>query len=70
MSLNIKFWLNGQKYRINEQIRLYDLIKYFRYSNTLLVLEHNKVTYNKNLWKEILVSDLDKIEIVTIVGGG
>jgi len=70
MSLNIKFWLNGQKYRINEQIRLYDLIKYFRYSNTLLVLEHNKVIYNKNLWKEILVSDLDKIEIVTIVGGG
>ena len=66
----VKFWLNGKRYCVNKTIRLSDLIDYFNYADTLLVLEYNKFIYDKSSWKQILISDLDTIEIVTIVGGG
>jgi thiamine biosynthesis protein ThiS len=65
-----KFLLNGQKYYIQEPVHLFDLVNYFNYSNSLLVLEYNSLICNKKNWKDIYIRDRDKIEIVTIVGGG
>lgn len=70
MGLNIKFWLNGQRYCINKRIKLSDLINYFNYSEKLFVLEHNNLICSKAIWETILISNLDRLEIVTIVGGG
>lgn len=64
------FLLNNEFYYTNENITLLDLIKYFNYNDSLLVLELNKLICNKNKWQNIFVSNHDKIEIVTIVGGG
>tara|TARA_B110000908_G_C10106961_1_gene381211 strand:+ start:110 stop:322 length:213 start_codon:yes stop_codon:yes gene_type:complete len=64
------FFLNNEKYRIESIISLYDLIKYFGYNESLLVLEYNQVIFNKTHWKTTFVQDSDEIEIVTIVGGG
>lgn len=65
-----KFFLNGQKYYTKQNITLFDLINYFNYNDSLLVLEHNNLICNKKKWKETVIKDQDKIEIVTIVGGG
>lgn len=70
MNTKIEFWLNGETYYLNKTVKLSDLIEYFNYEKTLLVLEYNRFVCNKNDWEKILVSNLDKIEIVTIVGGG
>ena len=64
------FLLNDQKYFIKQPVNLSDLINYFNYDNSLLVLEHNNVICNKEKWKKIFIGNQDKIEIVTIVGGG
>ena len=64
------FLLNNEKYVTNSNISLYDLIKYFNYNESLLVLEYNQVIFNKTYWKNTFIQDLDEIEIVTIVGGG
>ena len=65
-----KFFLNGQSYYIKQDISLFDLINYFNYNNHLLVLEHNNLIQDKKNWRNIFIKDQDKIEIVTIVGGG
>ena len=65
-----KFFLNGQQYYTEQSINLSDLISYFNYNDCLLVLEHNHLICDKTKWKKTFVQDLDKIEIVTIVGGG
>lgn len=70
MEKNINFWLNGEKYYTTRAITLFDLIEYFNYNNTLFVLEYNSLVCNQNYWEKTLLSNLDKIEIVTIVGGG
>lgn len=64
------FSLNGQFYYSNEDLTLFDVITYFNYNDSLLVLEYNNLICNKMKWKETIIEDKDKIEIVTIVGGG
>jgi sulfur carrier protein len=64
------FLLNGQQYSIKQKINLSDLIDYFNYDTSLLVLEYNNVICNKKRWENIYIKHQDKIEIVTIVGGG
>ena len=64
------FFLNNEKYITKQQINLDDLITYFDYNESLLVLEYNQVIFDKSYWKETFIKDLDEIEIVTIVGGG
>jgi thiamine biosynthesis protein ThiS len=64
------FFLNNEKYITEDHINLYDLIIYFDYNASLLVLEYNQVILDKNHWKTTFIKDLDEIEIVTIVGGG
>ena len=68
---NIKtFFLNGQEYNTQHNLTLFELITYFNYNTSLLVLEYNNLICNKKDWNNIFVHNKDKIEIVTIVGGG
>ena len=64
------FFLNNEKYTTKQKINLHDLITYFDYNESLLVLEYNQVIFNKSHWKTTFIENLDEIEIVTIVGGG
>ena len=64
------FLLNGQQYCTKQSINLSDLIHYFNYNDSLLVLEYNNLICNKKNWKKIFIKNNDIIEIVTIVGGG
>lgn len=64
------FSVNGHSYYIKQKITIFDLINYFNYDNSLLVLEYNNCICNKKNWDKIYLKNNDKIEIVTIVGGG
>ena len=64
------FLLNNERYTLEAEISLHDLITYFNYNESLLVLEYNQVIFDKSYWKTTIIQDLDEIEIVTIVGGG
>ena len=65
-----QFVLNGETYVSSKEISLADLLFYFNYNDSLLVLEYNNLICEKNNWKTTWIKHLDKIEIVTIVGGG
>ena len=54
----------------NHKLSLYDLINYFNYNPTLLVVEYNNFIVIKKNWKKIIIKANDKVEILTIVGGG
>lgn len=64
------FLLNGQLYYTDFNITLLDIIKYFNYNDALLVLELNQYICNKDKWDTTFINNQDKIEIITIVGGG
>jgi sulfur carrier protein len=64
------FFLNGQLYYVEDTVTISDLINYFNFNDSLLVLEYNNFICDKKNWKETVIQNEDKIEIVTIVGGG
>ena len=64
------FFLNGQYYYTDQNLTLADIILYFNFSNSLFVLELNKVIYDQNKWQQTFITNHDKLEIVSIVGGG
>ena len=64
------FFLNGQKYCTSANFTLFDLVTYFDYNTSLLVVEHNSLISKKETWETIWINHKDKIEIISIVGGG
>nr|YP_009686180.1 thiamine biosynthesis protein [Halamphora americana]QDR24921.1 thiamine biosynthesis protein [Halamphora americana] len=70
MNQMCSFFLNGEKYKTRYQATISDLIDYFGYNQSLLVVEYNQFICSKTEWDKISIQKNDKIEIVTIVGGG
>ena len=70
MKATNKFFLNGEEFFSDTVINLLNIIEYFNYNSSLLVLEYNHFICPKENWETIFINDKDKIEIVTIVGGG
>lgn len=64
------FFLNGQKFCTENNLTILDVTNYFDYNTSLFVLEYNNLICNKKNWNQIFIQNHDKIEIVTIVGGG
>lgn len=64
------FLLNGENYCTYNDLTILDLIQYFNYNTSLLVLEYNSSIYDQKNWSNTFIKNNDKIEVVTIVGGG
>ena len=70
MQKNNRFFLNGQNYSTKHKLTILELINYFGYNTSVLVVEYNHLICNKENWSKMQIQNKDKIEIVTIVGGG
>jgi len=66
----LNFYLNGQTYKLYNTITLSQLMNYFNYDNNFFILEYNSRIYNRKNWSKIKLLANDKIEIISIVGGG
>ena len=64
------FFLNGHEYFTDSELNILQIVNYFGYNTSLLVLEYSNLICNKKNWNKIYLKNNDKIEIVTIVGGG
>jgi sulfur carrier protein len=68
---NIKhFVLNGNEYYTEYEVTINELLNYFNYNTSLIVLEYNNLICEKKNWNQIVLQNDDRIELVTIVGGG
>lgn len=64
--------LNGLNYKIymSNPSQIVDLLKFFSHQKELIIIEYNGKIYNDLLTKPSYLKQKDKIEIITIVGGG
>jgi sulfur carrier protein len=68
---NLKhFILNGHNYCTEHEITISELLDYFNYNTSLLVLEYNNLICEKKNWNRLILQNNDRIELITIVGGG
>ena len=54
----------------NNEVTLSETIKFLGYKPSTIIVELNGLIINSNGWKERHLKDNDKLEIVSIVGGG
>ena len=68
----MKIRVNGEERLIqsNKSISLNEAIKLLGYSSNTVVVELNKLIINSEEWGNESIKDGDKLEIVSIVGGG
>ena len=68
----MKIKVNGEEKLIqsNESISLNETIKLLGYSSNTVVVEVNKLIINSEEWEDNYIKNGDKLEIVSIVGGG
>jgi thiamine biosynthesis protein ThiS len=66
------FVFNGEPYKLQSYklFTLKEILTFFDYKENLVVLEYNgKISTPKN-WSRIPLKNQDRLEILTIVGGG
>ena len=68
----MKIRVNGEESIIqcNKKITLNETMKLLGYSSNTVIVELNELIINSQEWKNKSLKDGDKLEIVSIVGGG
>lgn len=66
------FFFNGQQYFTKDNFTIFDLLKYFNFNlfKSIYILEYNGLICHDSDWNKIWIKSHDKIELITIVGGG
>lgn len=69
---SVNFFFNGEKYKFQSHkiFSLKDLTKFLNYRENLVVIEYNGKISHPQRWNKTYIKNKDRIEIVTIVGGG
>ena len=68
----MKIKVNGEERLIesNKSMSLNETIRLLGYTSNTVVVEVNKLIINSTEWDEKYIKNGDKLEIVSIVGGG
>jgi thiamine biosynthesis protein ThiS len=62
--------INGEKFRVHENINLINILKDNNLNTKNIVIEINKVIITRDHWENMKINENDSIEIITAVGGG
>ena len=68
----MKIKVNGEEKKIESftSISLNEAMKLLGYSSNTVIVELNQLIVNSEEWNNEFIKDGDKLEIVSIVGGG
>jgi sulfur carrier protein len=66
----ITLQVNGETRNCSSQSRLPDVLQQLGFNPRLVAVEYNGEILHRQFWPETQVQEGDRLEIVTIVGGG
>ena len=70
MNSSISIQINNEPFLCDINMSIEALLLYLDFNISLIAIEYNKTIIPRNLLKKIYLKEGDKLEIVTIVGGG
>ena len=62
--------LNGERYELDSQLSVADLLSRLEIDPRRVAVEHNLTILKRHLFSDVLVREGDSVEIVNFVGGG
>ncbi len=69
----MKIRVNGKEKKIeleNEKVLLSSILEFLGYKQNTVVVEVNDLIINSKKWENEIIKEGDRLEIVSIVGGG
>ncbi len=70
MSNQITLSINGETRSCSAEFPLVDLLQQLGFNPRLVAVEYNGEILHRQFWQETQMQQSDRLEIVTIVGGG
>lgn len=70
MSSQITLQVNGEIRTCAAQSQLPELLQQLGFNPRLVAVEYNGEILHRQYWAETMVNEGDRLEVVTIVGGG
>nr|YP_009244655.1 thiamine biosynthesis protein S [Pyropia pulchra]AMK96897.1 thiamine biosynthesis protein S [Pyropia pulchra] len=67
---NISIQINGEPFNCSEPISLQFLLSYLDFNSERIAVELNNALLPEPLFHSTYLNDQDKLEVITIVGGG
>lgn len=66
----IALQINGEERQCHPDRNMVELLEFLNMNPRLVAVEHNGEILHRQLWQETVIKAGDRLEIVTIVGGG
>ncbi|WP_069790457.1 sulfur carrier protein ThiS [Cyanobacterium sp. IPPAS B-1200] len=66
----INITVNGETHQFETNLLLLQLLEILKFNPRLIALEYNGEILHRQYWDSTMVQDGDRLEVVTIVGGG
>ena len=70
MSKAIALQVNGETRTFNESLSLPEVLAQLGFNPRLVAVEYNGEILHRQFWTDTLIQAGDRLEVVTIVGGG
>ncbi|TAE61343.1 MAG: thiamine biosynthesis protein ThiS [Nostocales cyanobacterium] len=70
MTNQINLQVNGETRSCESQLLLPDLLQQLGFNPRLVAVEYNGEILHRQFWTETIIKEGDRLEVVTIVGGG
>ncbi|MBD2605019.1 thiamine biosynthesis protein ThiS [Scytonema hofmannii FACHB-248] len=70
MSDQITLSLNGETRTCSSQTPLPDILQELGFNLRLIAVEYNGEILHRQFWSDTIIQQGDRLEVVTIVGGG
>jgi|TARA_B110000046_G_scaffold40692_1_gene45134 sulfur carrier protein len=62
--------INGELYKSKTSLTTFSLLKYLGFKLDLIVIDYNGTILPREFWATTKLQNQDKIEILTVAGGG
>nr|YP_010484953.1 thiamine biosynthesis protein S [Hypnea cervicornis]UVW80647.1 thiamine biosynthesis protein S [Hypnea cervicornis] len=62
--------VNGEVFNCRHQMSLHDFLIYLKFDTRTIIVEYNQEIISLTNFHQIVLNNGDKLEVVTIVGGG
>jgi sulfur carrier protein len=70
ISNHVSFQINGESHHCLPQTPLPELLQQLGFNPRLIAVEYNGEILHRQFWLETQINPGDRLEVVTIVGGG
>ena len=64
------FYINNKKIFTSTSFTIFEFLNFLSFEFNTIVIEYNGLILPKQLWSKTFLKSMDKLEFVTIVGGG